>query len=101
MKKSLLATALLVCLSSMTLTADAFCWSNLNPSNWGSCNKSEKVASCNCKKHHKPSCEKKDKCHIEQKKESCSQEETSSSCGSCEENSSCDPCDRLQQETEK
>ena len=50
MKKTLLATTLLLALSATTLTADAFCWRNLNPANWGTCPKCEKTASCKCKK---------------------------------------------------
>ena len=46
MKKTLLATTLLLALSATTLTADAFCWRNLNPANWGTCPKCEKTASC-------------------------------------------------------
>ena len=59
MKKTLLATTLLLALSATTLTADAFCWRNLNPANWGTCPKCEKTASCKCKKQKcTPPCEK-------------------------------------------
>ncbi len=101
MKKTLLATTLLIALSATTLTADAFCWRNLNPANWGTCPKCEKTASCKCKKQKcTPPCEKKEKvCPVEQK--AACPCKTTPKCNSCEQPAPCNPCDKLQQQTER
>lgn len=101
MKKTLLATTLLIALSATTLTADAFCWRNLNPANWGTCPKCEKTASCKCKKQKcTPPCEKKEKvCPVEQK--AACPCKTTPKCNSCEQQAPCNPCDKLQQQTER
>ena len=101
MKKTLLATTLLIALSATTLTADAFCWRNLNPANWGTCPKCEKTASCKCKiQKGTPPCEKKEKvCPVEQK--AACPCKTTPKCNSCEQPAPCNPCDKLQQQTER
>ena len=99
MKKTLLATTLLLALSATTLTADAFCWSNLNPANWGTCPKCEKTASCKCKKQKcTPPCEKKEKVCPEAKTCPCQPEQKATT---CPQPDNCDACDKLQQETER
>ena len=99
MKKTLLATTLLLALSAKTLTADAFCWRNLNPANWGTCPKCEKTASCKCKKQKcTPPCEKKEKVCPEAKTCPCQPEQKATT---CPQPDNCDACDKLQQETER
>lgn len=99
MKKTLLATTLLLALSATTLTADAFCWRNLNPANWGTCPKCEKTASCKCKKQKcTPPCEKKEKVCPEVKTCPCQPEQKATT---CPQPDNCDACDKLQQETER
>lgn len=97
MKKGVLALSLIALLSSTTLSADAFCWSNLNPFTWGShcCGA---AAECNCKKAKcKPDCKKETKkcCPA---KNPCKTEPPK--CNSCAPDT-CNPCDKLQQETEQ
>ncbi|MCM1264641.1 MAG: hypothetical protein NC200_00440 [Candidatus Gastranaerophilales bacterium] len=101
MKKTLLATTLLIALSASTLSANAFSWSSLNPANWGTCPKCERTASCKCKKQKcTPSCEKKERvCPVEQKA-SCPCQ-TTPKCNSCGQSAPCDACDKLQQQTER
>ena len=91
----------MIALSATTLTADAFCWRNLNPANWGTCPKCEKTASCKCKKQKcTPPCEKKEKvCPVEQK--AACPCKTTPKCNSCEQPAPCNPCDKLQQQTER
>ena len=99
MKKTLLATTLLLALSATTLTADAFCWRNLNPANWGTCPKCEKTASCKCKKQKcTPPCEKKEKVCPEAKTCPCQPEQKATT---CPQPDNCEACDKLQQETER
>ena len=99
MKKTLLATTLLLALSATTLTADAFCWRNLNPANWGTCPKCEKTASCKCKKQKcTPPCEKKEKVCPEAKTCPYQPEQKATT---CPQPDNCDACDKLQQETER
>lgn len=99
MKKTLLATTLLLALSATTLTADAFCWRNLNPASWGTCPKCEKTASCKCKKRKcTPPCEKKEKVCPEAKTCPCQPEQKATT---CPQPDNCDACDKLQQETER
>ena len=99
MKETLLATTLLLALSATTLTADAFCWRNLNPANWGTCPKCEKTASCKCKKQKcTPPCEKKEKVCPEAKTCPCQPEQKATT---CPQPDNCDACDKLQQETER
>ena len=102
MKKTLLATSLLVALSVTTLSANAFCWSNLNPANWGTCPKCEKTASSKCKKQKcTPPCEKKNKCCPTEQKANCCPTTVEPSCNTCPQPNPCDSCDKLQQETER
>ena len=96
MRKTLLTATLIAVLSMTSLSANAFCWSNLNPFTWGSnccgaaadcgCNKNK----CQCKKQQK-SCPVKNQCKTEKPK-----------CNSCTDApTTCNPCDKLQQETER
>lgn len=86
MKKTLLATTLLVALTVSTGASHAFTWSDLNPMNWGRSNCGcEKV----CKKDnccHKPKC-KKDKC--KPKCDPCQKQ----TCDPCQKQN-CDPCQK-------
>lgn len=93
MKKTLLTAALIAFLSATAMSANAFCWSNLNPFTWGSrcCGA---AADCKCKKENpckktQKCCPKKDKCKTETPK-----------CDPCEQQT-CNPCDKLQEETER
>ena len=95
MKKNLLATTLLVAITASTTASHAFNWSNLNPANWGTCPKCEKV----CKKEDpcKPKCKcKKTKCDPCERK-------VAEPCNPCQTRdiTPCDPCDKLQEATEQ
>lgn len=99
MKKTLLVCTVALAMSAASLSAEAFCWRNLNPANWGTCPKCEKTASnCGCQKDKCPSkCEKKEKkcCPTKNK---C---QTTPKCDPCKTSTPCNPCDRLQRETER
>ena len=95
MKKTLLVATLIATLSATTLSANAFCWSNLNPFTWGS-NCCGAAADCGCKKQKCDPCKKTQKCCPT--KDKC--KSTKPECNSCAP-STCNPCDRLQQETER
>lgn len=94
MKKTLLATTLLVALSVSTLSADAFCWRNLNPASWGTCPKCERTASCDCKKEKCNPCKKEKVCPV--KKDNCGCKKKNP----CKKQPVCNPCDKYQQETD-
>ena len=67
-------------------SANAFSWSNLNPFNWGKCNKCEKkINNCPCPTGYAAPC---DPC------------EKKTPCDPCQNEikQPCDSCDRLQQE---
>lgn len=100
MKKTLLATTLLVAFACTTATSQAFEWRNLNPANWGTCPKCEKV----CKKEDpcKPKCKcKKQKCSCKPKCDPCEKKITTP-CNPCQTPvAPCDPCDKLQEVTEQ
>ena len=94
MKKTLSVLALsgIIALSAMS-KAEAFCWSNLNPANWGHC-KCEKKCDTSPTGYAAPCdpCAKKKKsspCKVQQ------QTKPSEPCRKVKEN--CDPCDKLQQ----
>jgi len=99
MKKTLLTATLIAALSMTVTTANAFCWRNLNPANWGTCPKCEKTAStCSCKKDRCSSkCEKKEKKGCPTK---CNEQKTQK-CNPCQTQAPCNPCDKLQEETER
>ena len=96
MKKTLLTATLIAALSATTLSADAFCWSNLNPFTWGS-NCCGAASSCDCHNKCKKTCPKKEKkcCPT---KNPCKTE--TPKCDSCAPQT-CNPCDKLQEETER
>ena len=86
MKKTLLATTLLIAIAIGTNASHAFCWRNLNPANWGTCPKCEKV----CKKETtcKPKC-KKEKC------DPCKKQTCKPKCDPCEKKTEqCNPCEK-------
>jgi len=95
MKKTLSVLVLMGMVACSFQAAEAFSWSNLNPANWGHCNKCEKkIAPCDtgyaapcdpCKK------KKVKKCNPCQVKQSA---QPSEPCQKEREN--CDPCDKLQ-----
>lgn len=87
MKKALSVLAVLGILSTICMqSANAFTWSNLNPFNWGKCNRCEKkIDKCPCSTGYAAPCspcEKKTPCNPCQK----------------QIQQPCDSCDRLQQE---
>ncbi len=89
MKKTLSVLAVLGIVSVCCMqTANAFSWSNLNPFNWGRCNKCEqKVQPCNCPTGYASPC---DPC---EQKTPCT-----TPCGkTINKTAPCDACDRLQQ----
>ena len=94
MRKTLLTATLIAVLSMTSLSANAFCWSNLNPFTWGS-NCCGAAADCGCKKQKCDPCKKKKCCPT---KTPCQTEKPK--CNSCAP-STCNPCDKLQQETER
>ena len=87
MKKTLSILAVLGVVSVIaTQSANAFSWSNLNPFNWGRCNKCEqKVQNCPCPTGYAAPC---DPC---EKKTPCDP------CEKIKKQTPCDACDRLQQ----
>ena len=92
MKKTLSMLALLGMLSVIcTQSAEAFTWSNLNPFNWGKCNRCEKkIPECPCPTGYAaPSnpCETKAPC------DPCNK--------SIPQPKPCDTCDRLQEHMAK
>lgn len=114
MKKTLLATTLLVAMAASTTASHAFSWSNLNPANWGTCPKCEKVCqkeTCGCKPKCKkekcntckPKCECKQKCNPCDKKAECDPcKKMVSPCEPCQKTiAPCSPCDKLQEATER
>ena len=96
MKKTLLTATLIAALSTTTLTANAFCWRNLNPANWNTCPKCERQVSCGCQKDRCSSCTKKEN-PCKKKNSCCQTQKPQCNCGS----NNMSPCDRLQQETER
>ena len=93
MKKTLSVLAVIGILSAAGIqSANAFSWSNLNPFNWGRCNKCEqKVQPCPCPTGYAAPC---DPC---EKKTPCNPP-----CGKqVVKPAPCDACDRLQQEMAK
>ena len=104
MKKTLSMLAVLGVMCLGIQSANAFCWSNLNPANWGHC-PCQKVKKCDpcdnitggaancdpCAKKTRPCpCKKKAKCDPCQK-------QTVQPCNPCEKKQPCDPCDKLQE----
>lgn len=91
MKKTLSILAILGVVGVVGMqTANAFSWSNLNPFNWGRCNKCEKVKpDCGCPKVNPCPC----------------QTGAAAPCDPCNRHVTqpvpCDACDRLQQQMAK
>lgn len=94
MKKTLSMLAVLGIIACSTQSAQAFCWANLNPANWGK----------NCC----PKCEKKcDPCKKVKKCDPCETgyaapcdpcKKIEKPCEPCQKTRpTCDPCDKLQQ----
>ena len=96
MKKTLSILALLGFVACAVPSANAFSWSNLNPANWGHCNKCEKK--CNpcdtgyaapCDPCEKKKVKKCDPCKVKQP--------VQQPCEPCQKvRENCDPCDQLQ-----
>lgn len=104
MKKTLLTTSLMVAIAASTISANAFCWQNMNPANWGTCPKCEshKV----CKKCEKKCCPCEKKCNpCEEQKEQCDpckKTMETPPCDPCAKKAApCDACDKLQDATER
>ena len=80
MKKTLSALAVLGVVSVVCMqTANAFTWSNLNPFNWGKCNKCEKkIEKCPCSTGYAAPC---DPCKKEKPDCGCKQQVPKDDCG--------------------
>lgn len=94
MKRTLSVVALLGILVFSLPSAEAFCWSYLNPANWGHCKCEKKCDPCStgyaapcdpCAKKKKKGCP----CQVKQQSKPCE-----TPCQKVREN--CDPCDKLQ-----
>ena len=105
MKKTLAVLTLIGAITISTQASQAFCWRNLNPANWRTCPKCEKVKNdCVCAKKKKCNpceekvnpCEKKVK-PCEKQKEPCNPVMKEP----LGEAAPCDPCDRLQNNMER
>lgn len=88
MKKTLSVLALLGIVACGIQTANAFTWSDLNPFNWGRCNK--------CETYQQPTgyaapC---DPCQKKAAKKQCPCQKQVAPCQKVREQ--CDPCDQLQ-----
>ena len=105
MKKTLSMLAVLGVMAIGIQSAQAFCWSNLNPANWGHCkcqNKCEKQCDP-CKKVQ--TCDPCGKmtgaaspCNPCQKKQTCDPCKKIIPCEPCQKaRPTCDACDRLQE----
>lgn len=89
MKKTLSVLAVLGVVSLIGMqSASAFTWSNLNPFNWGKCNRCEKKVDKSCPTGYAAPCDP------------CAKK---TPCDPCQKqiNKPCDACDRLQQEMAK
>ncbi len=88
MKKTLSVLAVLGIVSTVGMQcANAFSWSNLNPFNWGKCNRCEKkVEKCPCSTGYAAPC---DPCEKKAPCDPCGKQITKPA--------PCDACDRLQQ----
>ena len=95
MKKTLLSAVLLIALSVSALSAEAFCWRNLNPASWGTCPKCERTASCKCQKNKCNPCKKDKVCPVK-KQNSCGCQKKDN----CKKKDVCNPCDKYEQETD-
>ena len=93
MKKTLSVLALLGIFAFSIPTAEAFCWSYLNPANWGHC-KCEKKKCDPCATGYATPCDKKK----EKKCNPCDIKQEVTPCAPCQKvRENCDPCDRLQE----
>ena len=101
MKKTLLTTALLLAFSFTTMSAEAFCWRNLNPANWGTCPKCEKTASCKCKKHKCTNpCEKENVCPTH-KQPGCACKKHKNIKSETNTTKNCNPCQSMNETSEE
>ena len=94
MKKTLSILALLGIVTCSAPSAEAFCWSMLNPANWGHC-KCEKK--CNpCETGYAAPCDPCQKKKVK-KCNPCKVKEQAKPCEPCQKvRENCDPCDQLQ-----
>lgn len=93
MKKTLLGATLLVAIAASTTVSNAFDWRYMNPANWGTCPRCEKVC-------QKETCKCKTKCRCKKEKYNPCKKQT---CDPCKKHITepCNPCDKLQEQTEK
>ena len=109
MKKTLSMLAVLGVMCFGIQSANAFCWSNLNPANWGHCPRCQKVKNdCGCKNNEGYTggasncdpCKKYKKCDPCRKKvkcDPCKTQQKVQPCNPCQKtNQPCNPCDKLQ-----
>ena len=93
MKKTLSVLALLGLIVCSVPSADAFCWSNLNPANWGHCKCQKKCDPCST--GYAAPC---DPCAKKKKNSPCDVQHRTKPCEPCQKiRENCDPCDKLQQ----
>ena len=96
MKKFLSTLAVLGIVAVGVQSANAFCWSNLNPANWGHCKCQQKCDPCGNITGGAANC---DPCKKKQKCDPC-QKQVKQPCNPCQTQKTrqnCDPCDQLQQ----
>jgi len=95
MKKTLLTATLLIALAASTVSANAFCWQNMNPANWGTCPKCQKVCkkTCPCEKKSCPCQKKSSPCDCDP----CKKSACPTTCDPCAQKApACDACDQIQ-----
>jgi len=93
MKKTLSVLALLGLIACTLPSAEAFCWSNLNPANWGHCKCEKKCDPCET--GYAAPC---DPCAKKKKGCPCKVQQQTKPCEPCQKvRENCDPCDKLQQ----
>ena len=98
MKKTLSVLAVLGVVTFGLQSAEAFCWSSLNPAYWGHCPKCEKPKKeCGCQKKCDP-CQK-----IAPKCDPCEtgaaapcETPKKQDCNPCKKTENCDPCQKVQ-----
>lgn len=97
MKRTLSLLAVLGILTIGVQSANAFCWSNLNPANWGHCPKCQKVKKdCGCKKKIKPCDEAETGAAVPCNP--CKTKQQVKKCDKCPKvQTPCDPCEKLQE----
>ena len=100
MKKTLSVLAVLGFVAISMQSAEAFCWSNLNPANWGHCPCKCEKPKCGCQKKCDPcttgAAAPCDPC-TKKKIQTCDPCQKAIPCTPCQKTrQNCDPCDQLQ-----